>query len=188
MFGGQDSTYAYVENNPLMYTDPLGLSGASTGAAWGAAIGGTIGTVVAVGGTYFTAGANGPFIAPEVASSIGWGVAAGTVIGAAIGNGAGASGAYAQAPDNAYDPHGPKAPGKPGPAEGFVDPKGGESWVPNPFPGRGGASHGWEDSKGKVWCPTGQGGRAHGGPHWDVKDPKTSGNTNVPPGTNINDL
>ena len=93
----------------------------------------------------------------------------------------------ATAPDNAHDPKGPKAPGKPGPDEGFEDPKGGENWAPNPNPGKGGASHGWGDAKGRVWCPTGQGGRAHGGPHWDVQLPK-GGNVNVRPGQNINDL
>jgi len=185
---GGISTYAYVTNNSLNYFDPYGLSGASTGAAWGAAIGGGIGVLGAGAATWATAGGNAPFIAPETAWAIGAGTTIGAAIGAAIGNDSGASGAYAQAPDNAYDPNGPKAPGKPGPAEGFIDPKAGENWVPNPFPGRGGASHGWEDSKGRVWCPTGQGGRAHGGPHWDVQDPKTGGNTNVPPGINVNDL
>jgi len=77
----------------------------------------------------------------------------------------------AKPPENAYDPNGPKAPGKPGAAEGFRDPKGGENWVPNPNPRSGGSSHGWEDDKGRVWCPTGQGGRAHGCPHWDVQKP-----------------
>ncbi|WP_408456247.1 polymorphic toxin type 37 domain-containing protein [Paraburkholderia fungorum] len=73
-------------------------------------------------------------------------------------------------PANAYDPNGPKAPGKPSAADGFQDPKGGENWVPNPNPGRGG-SWGWEDADGNVWCPTGQGGRAHGDPHWDIQGP-----------------
>jgi RHS repeat-associated protein len=78
---------------------------------------------------------------------------------------------FAKPPENAYDPDGPKAPGKPGPETGFRDPKGGENWVPNPNPGRGAGSHGWQDSKGDVWVPSGQGGRAHGGPHWDVQTP-----------------
>lgn len=93
----------------------------------------------------------------------------------------------ARPPDNAYDPNGPKAPGRPGEAEGFRDPKGGPNWVPNPNPGRGGSSHGWQDDRGRVWCPTGQGGRAHGGPHWDVQWPDGR-HTNVPPGVNIDDL
>lgn len=59
---------------------------------------------------------------------------------------------------DAYDPNGPKAPGKPGEAEGFKDPKGGENWVPNP----NGQGWGWKDDKGNVWIPTGPGpgGRA----------------------------
>lgn len=91
-----------------------------------------------------------------------------------------ANGVFAKPPENAYDPNGPKAPGKPGPQDGFEDPKGGENWVPNPNPGKGAGSHGWQDSKGNVWVPTGQGGRAHGGPHWDVQTPG-GGNRNVRP-------
>ena len=74
---------------------------------------------------------------------------------------------YNKPPADAYDPNGPKAPGKPGSDVGFADPKGGENWVPNPN-GRG---YGWEDKNGNVWVPTGQGGAAHGGPHWDVQIP-----------------
>jgi hypothetical protein len=70
-------------------------------------------------------------------------------------------------PGDAKDPDGAKAPGKPGEAEGFRDPKGGEQWVRNPN-GRG---YGWLDNKGHVWCPTGKDGSAHGDPHWDVQIP-----------------
>ncbi|MFC3960421.1 polymorphic toxin type 37 domain-containing protein [Nocardia jiangsuensis] len=75
-------------------------------------------------------------------------------------------------PGDAYDPDGAKAPGKPGDAEGFVPPKGGEQWVPSPN-GRG---FGWLDADGKVWVPTGKGATAHGGPHWDVQDGKSYDN------------
>ena len=89
---------------------------------------------------------------------------------------------YAKPPENAYDPKGPKAPGKPTEADGFKSPKGGDSWVPNPNPGKGGSGYGWEDSKGDVWCPTGSGGRSHSGPHWDVQTPgANSGYRNVKP-------
>jgi RHS repeat-associated protein len=74
---------------------------------------------------------------------------------------------YAKPPADAKDPNGAKAPGKPGEAEGFKDPKSGEDWVKNPN-GRG---NGWRDADGDVWVPTGQGGEAHGGPHWDVQTP-----------------
>ncbi|WP_330220957.1 polymorphic toxin type 37 domain-containing protein, partial [Mycobacteroides abscessus] len=37
------------------------------------------------------------------------------------------------------------------------------------------------DADGNVWVPTGKGGLAHGGPHWDVQDPKTGKHENVPP-------
>lgn len=91
-----------------------------------------------------------------------------------------------KAPENANNPDGPKAPGKPGEEQGFKDPKGGENWVPNP----NGTGYGWQDDKGNVWVPTGPGGTpgtgttgpAHGGPHWDVQDPKTGGADNVYPG------
>jgi len=95
---------------------------------------------------------------------------------------------YAKPPADAGDPTGAKAPGMPGPEEGFENPKGGgPEWVPNPNPGKGASSHGWEDAKGRVWCPTGQGTRAHGGPHWDVQL-KNGKHVNVYPGQNINNL
>lgn len=80
-------------------------------------------------------------------------------------------------PDDAHDPNGPKAPGKPGAAEGFADPPSGEQWVPDP----NGPGKGWLADDGTVWVPTGQGGRAHGGPHWDVQGPR-GGYENVYPG------
>ncbi|MDA8449581.1 polymorphic toxin type 37 domain-containing protein [Acidovorax sp. GBBC 3332] len=104
----------------------------------------------------------------------------------AVGAGLGALGygldrMFAKPPSNAYDPTGPKAPGKPGSAEGFKDPKGGESWVRNPN-GRG---YGWQGADGGVWCPTGPDsgstGDAHGGPHWDVEYPGGR-YTNIYPG------
>lgn len=71
----------------------------------------------------------------------------------------------AKPPANAYDPNGPKAPGKPGKQDGFCSPKGGDDWVKSP------KGSGWRDKKGNVWVPTGVGGDAHGGPHWDVQQP-----------------
>lgn len=82
-------------------------------------------------------------------------------------------------PQDAKKTDGAKAPGKPGAAEGFRDPKGGENWVPNP----NGSGSGWQDADGNVWVPTGPGGRAHGGPHWDVQSPG-GGYRNVYPGGN----
>jgi hypothetical protein len=74
-------------------------------------------------------------------------------------------------PSDAMDPNGPKAPRLPKPEDGYNPPKGGPRWVPNPNPGKGGSANGWQDKKGDVWCPSGQGGRAHGGPHWDIQSP-----------------
>jgi hypothetical protein len=78
---------------------------------------------------------------------------------------------YAKPPANAYDPDGPKAPGRPTEADGFRPPKGGDDWVANPNPGKGGGGFGWQDAAGDVWVPSGHGARAHGGPHWDVQTP-----------------
>ncbi len=78
-------------------------------------------------------------------------------------------------PKDAHDPGGAKAPGKPGESEGFKDPKKGETWAKTP------KGWGWLDDKGKVWVPTGPGGKAHGGPHWDVQLPG-GGYTNIYPG------
>lgn len=138
------NTYGYVRNNPLRYADPSGLNPIA-----GAIEGAELGTVTC-----------GPYCG-----------IAGAIIGGVIGATAGDYIYNAKPPENAYDQNGPKAPGKPGETEGFRDPKGGENWVPNPNPRNGGSSHGWEDDKGRVWCPTGQGGRSHGGPHWDVQKP-----------------
>ncbi|MGT2437483.1 polymorphic toxin type 37 domain-containing protein [Bradyrhizobium betae] len=55
------------------------------------------------------------------------------------------------------------------------------------FAGKEGGKYGWQDDKGRVWCPTGPGRRAHGGPHWDVQLPG-GGYVNVRPGQNINDF
>lgn len=83
-------------------------------------------------------------------------------------------------PPDAHDPDGPKAPGKPGEAEGFKEPKGGEQWAKNPS----GPGYGWKDRKGNVWVPTGKGAKAHGGPHWDVQLPG-GGHVNVYPGGRV---
>jgi hypothetical protein len=82
---------------------------------------------------------------------------------------------FVKPPKDACDPNGAKAPRKPGPNEGFEDPKGGENWVRNPN-GRG---WGWDASDGTIWVPTGPGGEAHAGPHWDVQN---GGYENVYPG------
>lgn len=70
-------------------------------------------------------------------------------------------------PADAHDPNGAKAPGKPGDAEGFEEPKGGEAWGKAPN-----GDWGWVDADGDIWVPTGPpgpGSTAHGGPHWDVQ-------------------
>jgi RHS repeat-associated protein len=91
-------------------------------------------------------------------------------------------GAVGKPPKDAHDPNGAKAPGKPGSAEGFCDPKPGKpQWDRNP----NGNGSGWVDADGNVWVPTGPDsgstGDAHGGPHWDVQKPG-GGYDNVYPG------
>lgn len=146
--------FAYVDQNPISNSDPSGLFGEGTAA--GTLVGGPAGglTGLLVDTTLLIAGA----------------IAAGGII-----YGTGYIIVNSKAPNNARDPEGPKAPGKPTAEDGFNDPKGGEQWVPNPNRGKGGGSHGWLDDKGRIWVPTGQGGRAHGGPHWDVQLPGRGG-------------
>jgi len=91
----------------------------------------------------------------------------------------GTSAVYSKPPSDAKDPEGAKAPGKPGDAEGFRDSRSGEKWGKAPN-----GKSGWVDEKGNVWVPTGQGGAAHGGPHWDVQKPG-GGYDNVYPGGNV---
>ena len=70
------------------------------------------------------------------------------------------------APHDALDPNGAKAPGKPGAKDGFLEPKG-KPWARAPN-----GKWGWVDAKGDIWVPTGPdnpGNDAHGGPHWDVQ-------------------
>lgn len=151
--GGDANLYRYVQSNPINYMDPHGtnpIAGAIDGGEIGFAVGGPPGAVVGA-----VIGAIGGYLVADQLSNL----------------------IFAKPPKDAYAPKGPKAPGKPGEAEGFKDPKGGENWVRNP----NGSGNGWEADNGEVWVPTGQGKGAHGGPHWDVQNPKTGGRRNVRP-------
>lgn len=72
-----------------------------------------------------------------------------------------------EAPHDALDKNGPKAPGKPGAEDGFSEPKG-KPWAKAPN-----GDWGWVDANGDIWVPTGpKGSIAHGKPHWDVQQRK----------------
>ena len=185
--GGGFSRYTYAANNPYRYLDPDGreekpvdedkkkkneqlstvvVTGKKSSASAGVLVF-PAGTGVGATGGRIAVGANpvGAFITMLLFPSP---LGDGTLQGGPL---------YAKPPSDAKDPEGAKAPGKPGEKEGFVDPKGGEDWVKNP----NGHGSGWRDSSGNVWVPTGQGGEAHGGPHWDVQTPG-GGHVNVYPG------
>jgi RHS repeat-associated protein len=171
--------YAYVGNSPIMYADPSGL-GPVNAVTWGAT-GATIG--------YYLGGGGG-LIATAPEGGIGaWpGAGVGAGIGGGLGGGLGwlypdpdwhwrnpdwykhkPTPCYAKPPRDAKDPNGAKAPGKPTDEPRFKDPKDGENWAKSPNGGWG-----WQAEDGSIWVPTGQGGEAHGGPHWDVQYPDGS--------------
>lgn len=165
--------YGYVGGNPIQWTDPTGTvplalpvicAGGGCEAAAGAVAAGIIATYPPTKQAILNAGGKLAEICSDTFFN-------------------------KKAPANAHDPNGPKAPGKPGAAEGFEDPKGGENWVKNP----NGKGYGWQDVNGDVWIPTGQAGTAgtgttgsaHGGPHWDVQSSRGNKARNVYPGGKI---
>lgn len=70
-----------------------------------------------------------------------------------------------------------QAPGIPTVEDGYKAPK---NWDRKKVKNPNGIGWGWPDSKGSVWITTGPNG--HGGPHWDVQDPKTGRHRNIMPG------
>lgn len=72
-----------------------------------------------------------------------------------------------------------QAPGKPTEKDGYKPPK---KWDGKKVKNPNGSGSGWPDHKGNVWVPTGNGPLAHGGPHWDVQNPKTGKHKNILPG------
>jgi len=115
--GGDTNLFGYVGGNPVSLIDPTGEVALAPLIVWGVPI--------AVAGAW---AATNP--GAREALSRGWDALT----------------TWAKPPENANDPNGPKAPGKPTEADGFKDPKGGENWVPNPNPGKGGSSWGWQVS------------------------------------------
>jgi hypothetical protein len=162
--------YAYVGNDPVNLVDPMGTQALAL-CAFGPApctvgIAQTAIQIIAAGGAV-AAMASLPGDSQNTAPSL-------------VTNNM-----FIKPPANAWDQNGPKAPGYPGDYPGigadkgipYKDPKGGPNWVQNP----NGKGWGWESGN-DVWVPTGQGGLAHGGPHYDVQVGK--GNVNVYPPKN----
>lgn len=175
---GGVGTYGYVEGDPLSLMDPLGRQAVLMRPV-------LYPGYVPGGETHYTVDGypigdtsmGGPRIT-------GWGVLSdlwrmGNTAFPAIGAAAWIV-SNSNIPKDAYDPTGAKAPGLPGEAEGYCAPKGGERWVPSPK----GKGHGWADKSGNVWVPSGLGGTAHGGAHWDVQL-KKGGYRNVYPGGRV---
>lgn len=61
-----------------------------------------------------------------------------------------------------------QAPGKPTENDGYIPPK---NWDGKKVRSPNGRGFGWPDEKGQIWVPTGP--KGHGGPHWDVQDPRS---------------
>lgn len=191
--------YAFANNNPYKYVDPDGnqplIAIASNSIA--AVIGVITGSAISSNADYPNAAASGDpgtqwnaNSAIELPSSTITAMSLPHFEGSSIGfSSIGAASAtsfvfglltqpmFAKPPTDAYDKYGAKAPGKPGAAEGFKDPKTGEEWGKT----RDGRSSGWKDSKGRTWVPTGLGETAHGGAHWDVQDARGGGYENIYP-------
>ena len=79
-----------------------------------------------------------------------------------------------------------QAPGCPAENDGFIPKK---NWDGKKVKNPNGPGYGWPDKNGHVWVPTGPGGSmpgttglAHGGPHWDVQNPRTGRHKNRFPG------
>jgi hypothetical protein len=74
-----------------------------------------------------------------------------------------------------------REPGKPTAEDGYTPPK---KWDGKLVKNPNGPGAGYPDKDGNVWVPTGTGGAAHGGPHWDVQKPG-GGYVNVYPGGKV---
>lgn len=74
---------------------------------------------------------------------------------------------------------GVKAPGIPTEKDGYIPPK---NWDGKKVRAPNGRGYGYPDKNDRIWIPTGDGPLAHGGPHWDVQDPRTGDHDNVMPG------
>lgn len=179
--GGGINLYGYVGNQTTGARDPLGLQSGAQALPWISGGSGAAGAIWALAGTV-----GSTIVEAVVSTPVGVAVGLAGGVGALIGRGIGhiptgggrtvddavtdfwVSVVFATPPDYAYNPNGPKAPGKPGPETGFRDPKGGDRWSKPPNSN----AKGWEDAAGTVWVPTGppEHPNSHGGSHWDVTD------------------
>lgn len=79
------------------------------------------------------------------------------------------------------DKGGAQAPGMPTAEVGYCPPKKWDGKKVKVEKGKCAGMYGYPDKRGKIWVPTGVGGRAHRGPHWDVQYPNGTDHDNVLP-------
>lgn len=174
--GAETGAFGYLFNDAMQ---EWATAGTAIGAVGGAGLGGAAAVAGESACVSVTAGGCA-VLAPAAPGAIAGGMATGGVVGGYIGNTVGGF------LGSVYDllqgiSYAVKAPGVPTPDNtgGIYQPP--KNWNGEKVPSPNGGGYGYPDADGNVWIPTGEGGAAHGGPHWDVQKPG-GGYVNVYPG------